>query len=145
MPFRDPSKGEALELRLTRERDRLRLDEKVPLPIRDLPRDYRPEPDPVAVNFYYEIHDRNGLVFRGTASDPTGARIETLAPERAETRGGEEDDHPFMELHDTNQESSHFNLVVPRFQQPTQIVIFSKEMARVFDLPPDEPVGQFDL
>jgi hypothetical protein len=145
MPFLEPSTGEALELRFRRVRDHLELDEAVPLPTRNLPRDYRPEPEPVGVAFYYEIHDQNGLVFRGTASDPTGARIETLAPEQEEMSDGEDDDHPFMELHETNQESSHFNLVVPRFPQRTQIFVFSREMAHVFDLPPDKPVAQFDL
>jgi hypothetical protein len=145
MPFRDPSRGEALELRFTRVRDQLRLEEKVPLTVRDLPRDYRPEPEPVAVKFYYEIHDQTGLIFRGTASDPTGARVETLAPEQEEMRGGEDEDHPTMEFYDTAQDSSHFNLVVPRFPQPTQMFIFSREMARVFDLPPEKPVAQFDL
>lgn len=148
MPFSEPSRGEALELRFTRIRGTLNLDEKVPLPVRDLPRDYRPEPEETpGVMFYYEIHDpqaQPSLLFRGTESDPTGARIETLAPEHEGVRS-EEEDHPTMEFYDTEQESSHFSLIVPRFAQPTQILIFSREMARVFTLPPEKPIEQFAL
>jgi hypothetical protein len=126
MPYLEPQIGPAVVVTFIRRGTEITLDDRPPLrlPDRKLPRMFVPRDDLLGKSFFYEIVADGEVIFRATASDPTGATIEVPAA----PAGGS---HSIERFDNAPDSTTVFTLIVPAYPDGASVRLYSAQLARI--------------